>query len=692
MKQTSLKPKKFNGNLLAFSLFAVLIAAFYGNTLLNGFVHDDIGQIVQNEYIHSWRYLPKVVTGCIWESALGSCQDSNFYRPAQSLTYLLAWQISSKPWFFHLINLLYFFATASLVFILIKKLSKNFVLSFLTALFFIIHPLNNEVVNWPSAVPELLFLIFILLSTLFFVQYRLARRGQVRHGLPLNPAVSALFYFLAILSKEPAILLPLVFILLDLKIFKVKYFIIPRGRKKATLHTLKASFAKLLPYALFFGAAVMFFIARLLVVKSVIGTSPPYFGTPFSWQERAYAGFTLFAQYLGKLIFPYPLNFFYYFSKQASFTSLGFAVSVLATAAFFAAIIYLFWRKQRLPAIFLVWIFIFISPAIIFLDAAGENVFSERYLFASNVGFAYILAYVFAHAGQKKKQWRIFAAAAAVFIVGLSWYVVFPRNQIFKNDFTLYEATLKINPRAHSLRRNLAVELTDAGKYDEAKAELDKIVELAPPDWWEMDKVYNQTGNYYSRKGDLDRALEYYKKAIDVSRGLSSGAINNAGAVYMEKAEYLRALPYLCRAIRLDPQAKETNSNFNRLVVLLDSVESPEALRALYVDITQGGVFHEEENTGILYTGGKRCDKERCQIDFVFGLGGGEVMLPFLILAATPENEIVKVKDKNFDPRNQTISVSMEVKYQELDFIFPTCAGQYFKVHVGENEKPTEKQ
>ena len=74
--KTKLKKMKSQKELLVFLAFAFLVFLFYGNTLQNGFVHDDIGQIVQNQYIQSFKYLPKAFTGCIWESVFGGCEGA----------------------------------------------------------------------------------------------------------------------------------------------------------------------------------------------------------------------------------------------------------------------------------------------------------------------------------------------------------------------------------------------------------------------------------------------------------------------------------------------------------------------------------------------------------------------------------------------------------------------------------------
>lgn len=259
-----------------------------------------------------------------------------------------------------------------------------------------------------------------------------------------------------------------------------------------------------------------------------------------------------------------------------------------------------------------------------------------------------------------------------------SWQIISQRNKIFKSDETLYRSTLDLNPKAHSLRRNLAVELMERSQYEEAKAELEKIIEMAP-DWWEIEKVYLQLGDYYRIKEDFSRALEYYQKTIEVSRGWNYKPFNNLGALYLERGEPLNSLLYLCSAFQLGPEAKEVKYNLDRAAVFIGSIDGQDGLKKLYSDIVQGGIFQESSEKKIKY-GDKICQEESCAYMFLSQVGESEILFSFLILSATPENEIIKIKNRSFNPENRTIGLEVDPKYkdQTLTFIFPTCQGIYY--------------
>jgi len=673
------------------AVFVLLIAVFYGNSLKNSFVHDDIGQVVQNEYVHSWRYFPKVFTGCTWEYVFGgNCQDSSYYRPLHSLSYLITWTISSQPWFFHLVNLFYLFLSIILVFVLIRKLTNDFLVSFLTALFFLIHPINNEAINWTSCVPELLFAVFTLLSLVFFIKYR--ERKKIKDLI-----FCCLAYCLAMFAKEPAISLPIIFLFLDWRVFKKKliYFV----ERKETVKPeglsgneeipseedfdlgVRLNFKEIKTYFVFLAIALIFIGARIAVLGSSTGPRQLYFGY-FSVAERVYVFITLFGQYIQKLFYPRPLNFFYYFEKKASFISWEFFASGLAIIAFVSFIIYLLKKRQDIPAMFLLWIFLFLWPVLFFVYYAGENVFSERYLFVPSIGFSFLLASAFRSFWQRRKQWRTFLAAIIALVVIISWLVIYPRNKIFANDYTLYLATLKINPRAHALRRNYAAELMANGDYESARIELEKIMAM-DTNWWEIDKVYNMLGDYYRETGNEAKAIEFYEKTIEVSGEWNYKPYNNLGALYLRKGEYLMAMPYLCRASQLGGTAPEVKNNFERIVFLFESIKNQEGLKKLYAEITGRGIYQEGEEQKISYlesfclAGG-----ESCTFVFLSQTGQREYLLPFLFLASTADGEMLEIKNRSFDAQKGTISLEIEVKDKDesLLFIFPTCDRIYYKV------------
>src|SRR5262245_18146815 len=79
----------------------------YANALTAGFVWDDELQIVKN-----WQIRDITNAGAVFSSAFWAFADpeagghTNFYRPVQSLTYMVAYQIGGlSPWSYHLFNI-----------------------------------------------------------------------------------------------------------------------------------------------------------------------------------------------------------------------------------------------------------------------------------------------------------------------------------------------------------------------------------------------------------------------------------------------------------------------------------------------------------------------------------------------------------------------------------------------------------
>ena len=159
-----------NGDPLAV-LFLVLLAALpYLNTLTNAFVYDDRQQVLENPYIHSFRYLGRIFGSTVWtfEGAQGA---TNYYRPLMTFAYLLAYKAFGLiPFGFHLMNLALHIAVVLLVFAVAERLFRDRLLSLVAAGLFALHPIHTESVAWIAGITDLELSVFFLLTFLLYLR------------------------------------------------------------------------------------------------------------------------------------------------------------------------------------------------------------------------------------------------------------------------------------------------------------------------------------------------------------------------------------------------------------------------------------------------------------------------------------------------------------------------------------------
>jgi len=92
--------------------------------------------------------------------------------------------------------------------------------------------------------------------------------------------------------------------------------------------------------------------------------------------------------------------------------------------------------------------------------------------------------------------------------------------------------------------------------YDNDKAleYYKKAIELKP----DYAMAYNNIGAIYESKQDYDKALEYYNKAIELEPDVI--AYTNIGAIYDRKQDYDKAIEYYNKAIKLKPDYATYNN------------------------------------------------------------------------------------------------------------------------------------
>jgi len=558
--------------LLLIMIIIAISCAVYGNTLRNGFVYDDVPQVVQNPWIREIRFIPEIFSTNVWAFQGIS---TNYYRPLMHISFMLSYVLFGlAPWGFHFVNVILHAGVTLLVFLISSRFFQasnpsasriSPMLPFMAAVLFAVHPIHTEVVAWVGGVTDLSFTLFFLLALYLYLLS--AESGVHKKGLSLLSVAS---FFLATLCKEPALTFPLILVAYDYSFSR---------EAPHPLDYLKR-------YAPYLGAAAVYFILRVIALG---GLAPVRRHGELSAYEFLINVFPLFRQYLGKLLLPTHLNAYHVFLPISSILEPNGLLS-LATAMVFAGAVLLALKKSR-PAFFaLAMVLVPLLPAL-YIPGAGENTFAERYLYLPSFGLVLLVALLAGRVALRKPRWSVPVATALALVTVLYSLGTVQRNLVWKDDERLWRDVVQHSPNSAVPHYNLASALNAQGRIDEAIAEYQTAIRIQPG-----AVAYTSLGVAYQAKGLINEAIEQYRLALRLQPGdadahtylaiayAESGALNNAiehfriavqlqpdsanaqyglGRAYLEKGRPAEAIPYLESAVRLNPDESLFRSALN---------------------------------------------------------------------------------------------------------------------------------
>ena len=472
-------------------LLGLVSLAVYANTLGNGFVYDDHEQVLHNPYLRSFRYLPDIFTSNVW-SHLGSQGESNYFRPVMTLGYLLCYQaFGDLAYIFHLYNIVFNTAVVMMLYFLSVRLFGRKDLAVWAALVFALHPVHTESVAWIAAITDLELAFFYLLT--FYLYVRLA---ELDPGKAFRYRIGMVFSFmLALLSKEPALTLPLVATVYehcfrrdrDQTSWRVK------GGRYGVLWLLSAAY---IPFRI-----------------HILGAFAPQMQmSTLSLYETFLSSLALVGNYIKLLFFPVQLVAFHVFEKSESWMDLdvlqGVGLLLIAATGFLY-----FFRKNRILAFSFIWFFATLSPM---LNAKwmAANVFTERYLYLPSIGFCWLAGSLIAHLTRGKgreARARTVAAWTAISIVLVLYAIrTVVRNRDWNNDIVLYTKTLAVYPNAPHIHNNLGTVYWDNGSVEEAEREFRAAADLVPG-----NAIFlNNLGLVFAHQERYQEAVEKYQASL----------------------------------------------------------------------------------------------------------------------------------------------------------------------------------
>ncbi len=442
--------------------------------------------------------------------------------------------ISPEPFikwniFLHMLNTI-------LVFFLVRSLAKGKISpAFLTAAIFAVHPMHVESVAWISERKEVLNTFFFFSGILAWIRMRLT-------GKSLWYIIAFLLFVCAVLSKATAVVLPVLFMLID-------YWLDDNAKQDdGLIASLRKFFTrkyllKLIPFFIVSLAAGLI-AYRIQNGQNFLGIFNEGTGTPdvvnqtgpFSlWQKITISGYG-FITYLLRFFYPADLVALNPYPLMADFVSFPFSlirtIAVLLAALILAAAL---WSSRRTR----IWVFgtgfylITIALVLQFISV-GMAITANRYSYIPYVGIGFMLTYATSLANKPLRSWLL--AAWAGFIISMI-FVSQAQVSTWKDTETLWSNVIEKYPDEELPRRS-------RGKY--------------------YSRIFLSSSDIRTRERYAGLAMDDFNVAIKAG-STHSDVYDGAGVILATGKKNNEALNMLNRAISLDPE--KGSAFYNRALV-----------------------------------------------------------------------------------------------------------------------------
>ena len=509
----------------AFVISFLLVALCYVNSLPNDFVFDD-GPIVSSNPVIRTISPIQFLKSPYWTKQ----QYAGIYRPFVVFSLSVDYAIW-KRWApgFRLTNLAVHAINGVLVFSLYQSIAGAGIVPLIAMIIYLVHPVHTEAVTTIVGRSELFAACFLLAAWLLFRQ---GRTGW-----------ATLAFFLALLSKENAIVLPAVLLLTS-----------PRGRR----------WIRLLPM-------IFVALAYLALRYSVLGglgipVSAQYMGGRLTYFERLLTSGRVFIQYLILTFYPLHLagDYDYNAIPIANFVDWDAWLGLVLIAATVATA---YFCRHRNWAVSLGLSF----ALIVFIPASNwimpiSILMAERFLYLPMIGLALVGATALSQLEDRRLRRLVGIGALSTAIVLCNSH-----DYIRRDDFTFFKNMVRVVPNSAKARLGWGFALTKAGRNDEAERELEAGLRIIPdyPELLAALALARTTSTSCARAWPLlNRAIQIDPKHADTQRRmadcyLKEGRVSEAESMYRQAAQSIPnpdAMLYFMWGVSLENSGQSTDA------------------------------------------------------------------------------------------------------------------------------------
>lgn len=458
---------------------------------------DDGLLITLNEYLRSWDTFGKLLTASTTE---GAHIKGGFYRPVQNILYFFIYQFFGLSTFaFHLINIVLHAVNACLIFSLGKKLKFSHGATFCAALIWALHPIHTEAVTYMSSTADMLFVMFSLWGLLILLPDFTARKIWVT--IPL--------FLIGLLSKESMIVFPALVIV-------TMYFVKDTRLQPKTYLSTWPLWCLMLVYVAWRITTPHFDGPG---TYAVIFENPQYKSLKVYSENLSLRFYTFFATlpaYLQLLVWPTDLRMERNFPIHLNMTPK--AITGLIILLIVSAYILLIRTRKGLP---LSWGLLWFGAAHFpntGLIIVSNALFLEHWMYLPSIGlFLGMAQSIFLALGEQRIQRAKPIIAGLVTIAALALaFATHKQNMVWQNPFTFYTNIFKhgeITARAHN---NLAMAYSEKGQFDKAVVEYRRAIEISDTYAETRHNLAVALLNLPDREERIPEALQELDRALEI--------------------------------------------------------------------------------------------------------------------------------------------------------------------------------
>jgi len=456
-----------------------------------------------------------------------------FYYPLTWLSHMLDCSLFGlNASMHHLTNLLWHIANTLLLFSFFHSATKEKIKSFVLSFLFAVHPLNVESVAWISERKNLLAAFFFLLGLNLYLFY--LKNPNIR-----NYTLLYLSFLLGMMAKPILVTFPFALLLIDLW---------PLKRIRLEKNILKENKESLYEKIWFLIPIPIFVYLTIIAQKDADALASLSYIT---FKDRVAGAVIALKDYIVNFIFPIKLTALYPHLKG------DYSISVLVLS--FVLILFIFalslkyFKKNPLYLFGFLWFVINLAPVLGIIQV-GDQARADRYMYIPMVGLLSVIVFGLNDIVDISNKKIVFGFFVTVFIL----FSVKTHYQCltWKNTETLFSNMLKVSPKASQAYHNIAIVCKERGDIDGAIENYKKALEIDPC----KAKSLNNLGSCYAETGDYYKAIECFKKSIECNPNLSQGYYN-LGLSYEHLGDINKAIEYYQKTVELDPKKEKAYNN-----------------------------------------------------------------------------------------------------------------------------------